>query len=401
MPSAVSQLYQYTHVPRRRRTLIGPTVRLRRKRETTSLLGGLEVPTIDLANYGTPEGNKELAQTLIEAIRTKGFFYVINYGISQEAVDTQFSLGQKFYELPLEEKLKYEPDLDSGDYNGYRPAGRRFLSGGIKDKTEVWNMATKAGHITQPLPKLLDDRKQEIEGLPRYLEHRYRRILVASALTSSPGLARQGAGPLNHLIALALELPEDFFTRVHKWETHDESHLRYMKYSKFTPEEIEKLDDGLWSRGHTDLGTITLLFRQPVAALQIRDHETGSWKWAKPLDGSLTVNTCDALSFLTGGYVKSTVHRVSVPPKDQRHVDRLGLLYFARPQNDLPLKTIDSPVLKREGFTQNEFEAGGHRVPTMGEFTTLKQTWQQKKGVSYQSSEGQEILPGFKGQYFQ
>lgn len=117
--------------------------------------------------------------------------------------------------------------------------------------------------------------------------------------------------PLNHLIALALELSEDFFVNLHKWETHDESHLRYMKYSKFTPEEAEKLDDGLWSHGHTDLGTITLLFRQPVAALQIRDHETGNWKWAKPLDGSLTVNTCDALSFLTGGYIKSTVHRVS------------------------------------------------------------------------------------------
>lgn len=172
--------------------------------------------------------------------------------------------------------------------------------------------------------------------------------------------------PLLHLIAIALELPEDFFTNTHRWNVHDESHLRYMKYSKFSPAEIEQLADGLWSRGHTDLGTITLLFRQPVAALQIRDHLTGEWKWAKPLDGSLTVNTCDALSFLTGGYIKSTVHRVSLPPADQRHVDRLGLLYFARPQNDLPLATVDSPVLKREGYTQNEFEKGGHNVPTMG-----------------------------------
>jgi isopenicillin N synthase-like dioxygenase len=139
-----------------------------------------------------------------------------------------------------------------------------------------------------------------------------------------------------------------------------------MKYTKFTSPEIEQLADGLWSRGHTDLGTITLLFRQPVAALQIRDHVTGDWKWAKPLDGSLTVNTCDALSFLTGGYIKSTVHRVSLPPADQRHVDRLGLLYFARPQNDLPLATVASPVLQREGYTQNEFEKGGHKVPTMG-----------------------------------
>jgi isopenicillin N synthase-like dioxygenase len=69
---------------------------------------------------------------------------------------------------------------------------------------------------------------------------------------------------------------------------------------------------------------------------------------------------------LTGGYIRSTIHRVHVPPKDQQHVDRLGLLYFARPENSLRLNTVDSPVLKREGFTQNEFEAGGHPVPTMG-----------------------------------
>lgn len=68
---------------------------------------------------------------------------MVNFGISQAEVDQQFALGQAFYELPLEEKLKYVPDLDNGDYNGYRPAGRRLLSGGIYDKTEVWNMASK------------------------------------------------------------------------------------------------------------------------------------------------------------------------------------------------------------------------------------------------------------------
>lgn len=364
MPSALPQLYQYTHVP-----------------ETQEKLDWADLPSIDLSKYGTPEGNAELAKTLIDAIRTKGFFYVVNFGISQAEVDQQFALGQAFYELPLEEKLKYVPDLDNGDYNGYRPAGRRLLSGGIYDKTEVWNMATRAGHITQPVPTLLKENLDTIETFAKKLHD-------------------EVLDPLLHLVALALELPGDYFTKVHRWDVHDESHLRYMKYSKFSPAEIAKLDDGLWSRGHTDLGTITLLFRQPVAALQIRDHETGQWKWAKPLDGSLTVNTCDALSFLTGGYVQSTIHRVSVPPPDQRDVDRLGLLYFARPRNDLVLRTVDSPVLKRAGFTQNEFEAGGFPVPTMGEFTVRKQTWQQRKGGSYKDSEGETIVPGFQVQTF-
>lgn len=56
-----------------------------------------------------------------------GFFYVKNFNIPQEDVDRQFALGREFYSLPLEEKLKYhnKQDLESGEYNGYRPAGHR------------------------------------------------------------------------------------------------------------------------------------------------------------------------------------------------------------------------------------------------------------------------------------
>ncbi|GFZ52085.1 hypothetical protein JCM24511_09858 [Saitozyma sp. JCM 24511] len=363
MPIAVPQLFQYAHVP-----------------ETKEDLDWADLPTIDLSKFSTPEGKAELSQILIEAIRTKGFFYVINYGISQEAVDRQFALGQRFYELPLKEKNKYIPDLENGEYNGYRPAGRRVVGGGLPDHVEVYNIPKFNGTRDRDHPELLKENLPEIETFARSLHDKV-------------------LDPLHELIALALELPADFFVKQHKYEDISEDHLRYMKYSKYTPEEIARIDDGLFTQGHTDLGTLTLLFRQPVAALQIKDHATGDWKWAKPLDGSLTVNTCDALSFLTGNFIKSTVHRVSLPPKDQQHVDRLGLLYFARPQNDLVLSTVDSPLLKREGYTQNEFERGGHRVPTMGEFTQLKQKWQQSKSSTYLAKDGETILPGFKGLY--
>lgn len=102
---------------------------------------------VDLSKYGTKEGNAELARVLVDAIRTKGFFYVTNFDIPQAKIDRQFALGQAFYDLPLEEKFKYVPNLDAGDYNGYRPAGRRTLSGGVKEKTEVWNMASKTPGI--------------------------------------------------------------------------------------------------------------------------------------------------------------------------------------------------------------------------------------------------------------
>lgn len=47
------------------------------------------------------------------------------------------------------------------------------------------------------------------------------------------------------------------------------------------------------------MGSLTLLFRQPVAALQVLTKE-GTWKWVKPQTDALTVNIADALQFLTG-----------------------------------------------------------------------------------------------------
>ena len=42
------------------------------------------------------------------------------------------------------------------------------------------------------------------------------------------------------------------------------------------------------------------------------------------------------------------------------------ILITLRPNNDVRLATIkESPVLQREGFTENAFEKGEHHVPTM------------------------------------
>lgn len=84
-----------------------------------------DLVTLDLSLYDTPKGRKELAQTLISAVREKGFFYVKNFGVSQEAVNRQFAIGKAFYDLPLEEKMQYVPDnFAQGGFNGYMPAGR-------------------------------------------------------------------------------------------------------------------------------------------------------------------------------------------------------------------------------------------------------------------------------------
>ncbi|KAF7328393.1 hypothetical protein MVEN_02555000 [Mycena venus] len=375
--------------------------------ETKEHLPWADLVTLDLSLYATPKGRKELAKTLITAVREKGFFYVRNFGVSQEAVNRQFAIGKAFYDLPLEEKLRYVPDnFDKGGFNGYMPAGRIISvdpNTGLKDKVEVYNIPKFNGDFTHDHPAPVLRNLPEIEQFVRDLQTKV-------------------VEPLLTLVAIALELPEDYLRKMHQYEVKSEDHIRHVHEVLETPYERQRAALELGTRAHryiyvhissapatglsafsafakiasvSDLGSFTLLFRQPVAGLQIQDPMTEEWKWVKPQNATLTVNTCDALQLLTGGYVRSTIHRVMPPPKDQQHVDRLGLLYFSRPHNDVKLATIqDSPVLQREGYIKNPFEASGNPVPTMEEWTFAKQKWQRTGYLGPQRA-SKEVLPGF------
>lgn len=200
------------------------------------------------------------------------------------------------------------------------------------------------------------------------------------------------------LFAIVLELPEDHFVQCHRYEAVSDCHLRYMKYHARDADTNAKIGN-VWLKGHTDYGSLTLLFRQPVAALQVRGPD-GSWKWVKPHDGGITVNAADALQFVTRGFLKSSIHRVVAPPPDQADQDRLGVLYFVRPESDLKLKSVDSPLLERLGYSADE-DAELAAGVTAGEWVKAR----VKAGVSNSGQAGgdteeQEIVKGLKTKYY-
>ena len=79
--------------------------------------------------------------------------------------------------------------------------------------------------------------------------------------------------PLLRLFAIVLKLPDqEYLVKQHKYEKKSEDHYRYMLYHPRSDEEWAASGGGA-STGHTDLGTVTLLFRQPVARLQILDED--------------------------------------------------------------------------------------------------------------------------------
>jgi len=349
--------------------------------DTSVELDWADLATLDLSLWDKPNGKHILADQLEKAIQEVGFFYITNFGLDQEQVDRQFALGKAFFELPLEEKEKYLADLEHGGYNGYKPKGLYSVKDEIKDNIEIYNIPKFTEKYHRDQPQLIKEHIKEIEQFSKHVKFNIvDRLLV--------------------LIAIVLELPEDYFTQRHRYDEPADDHLRYMKYHARTREENEKLGQ-LWIRGHTDFGSLTLLFRQPVAALQVQNGN-GDWKWVKAQPGTITVNVADALQYLTGGYLKSSIHRVRAPPADQASLDRLGLLYFVRPEDNLPLIPVKSEKLKRLGIEIREETADG-KVILAGDWVKARVAHGFKSRTTNgmnSSAKEEEILEGVKTKYY-
>ncbi|KAG7150198.1 UPF0676 protein like [Verticillium longisporum] len=163
------------------------------------------------------------------------------------------------------------------------------------------------------------------------------------------------------LFSIILELPDDYFSSRHAYESPSEDHLRYMTYHP-RPLEDDARVQNTWSRAHTDFGSLTLLWSQDVAGLQIKTV-SGEWRYVPPVDNGIVCNVGDTLDFWSAGYLKSTTHRVVRPPQDQAHLHRQGLFYFVRPGDDVDIKPAPSPLLKRLGLIEDDYKA---RAPVTG-----------------------------------
>lgn len=343
--------------------------------ESKHELDWADLVTLDLSTYDAPGGKEKLANQLRDAVQKVGFFYITNFGLSQDEVDHQFAIGKEIFALPEEEKLKHRADLEHGHYSGYRPKGTIELLPGLRDNVEMYNVFKFLSQHERSQPDIIHEHRAEIEKFQRHI-------------------AEDTVQKLLTLISIILELPEDYLSQGHRYDDLSDCHLRYMIYRARTPEENARYNN-LYSRGHTDFGSLTLLFRQPIAALQIRTDD-GGWRWVKPYPGSITVNIADVLQFWTNGYLKSSVHRVVAPPEDQMHLDRLGLLYFLRPAHELDLKTVDSPLLKRLGLVDGGDEAAGIKA---GDWVRMRVKQNQDKPKEGGQKE-KEVLGGVKVKYY-
>ncbi|KAI9925406.1 hypothetical protein MW887_005787 [Aspergillus wentii] len=295
---------------------------------TKQKLDWIELVNIDLSKFDDPTTRKDLARELLQAVTEHGFLTISNHGISKELYTSQVNLSNAVMTLSPDEKLPYEatPEEDArGRYVGFKPSGERGIKGGFHKSLDHYNILVHDPE-NHKHPAVLEPYMEEVEYVMHFIRNNILRKLLV-------------------LVAMILEVPEERVIETHALGKDSTEYLRYMIYNPRTEDDNEKYRD-LYLAGHTDWGTFTFLFAQPISALQILDNH-GTWKWVQYLEDSLVVNVGEALELLTGGLFKATIHRVVKPPVDQEREKRIGVIYFSRPDDDQMLQPIESPLLQR------------------------------------------------------
>jgi isopenicillin N synthase-like dioxygenase len=281
------------------------------------------LPVIDLTPFvsdGSRGDRERVAAEIRRACIDIGFFYLRGHGIAQSELDEAIRWGHRFFELPLEERMKVHKDLSPLGV-GYVPAGGNDRN---PDTREVFSIAREA------LPGEADPaRNRAGESLwPADLVLPGFRAFMTSHLEKRVALTRQ----LLHAFAMSLELPETFFDASHRYMVGS---LVYNYYPPLDPSKIERTQWGI--SPHTDYGSFTVLSQDSLGGLEVR-NAAGDWVEVPPLEGAFVINIGDLFARWTNDLYVSTLHRAV----NYNRGARISCPYFVIPESDVVIDCLET-----------------------------------------------------------
>ena len=249
------------------------------------------------------------ARQIQGACRDRGFFYVAGHGVPAVLTDQLFEASAEFFALPAEDKQEIAMERGGRAWRGYFPVGGELTSGQPDLKEGLYfgaELPDDDPRVRARLP--LHGRNLFPRQVPRLQE------LVLSYMDRLTGVGQSVLAG----IALSLDLPTAYFAGGY---TADPTVLFRIFSYPASPAGF----DG-WGVGeHTDYGVLTLLAQDDSGGLQIAASE--GWIDAPPVPGTFVCNIGDMLDRLTGGWYRSTPHRV----RNLAGKARLSLPFFMDP----------------------------------------------------------------------
>ncbi|CAN5515738.1 2-oxoglutarate and iron-dependent oxygenase domain-containing protein [soil metagenome] len=274
---------------------------------TAARADGASIPLIDIDGLrgADPVRYDQVTAALRAACEDRGFFYIVNHGVSPTLIARMFEATEAFFNQPVDAKAALDKKFSKCN-RGYEPLKAQTLeTGAPPDLKESFYIGEE---VAADDPKVLAGRfntgpNQWPPALPGFRETMEEYFAVASEL---------GAVIVRGL-AHSLSLPAGYFD---PYLQDASATLRLLHY----PPQPPNPSPGEKGCGeHTDFGGVTLLLQDDSGGLQVWDALQQGWIDAPPIPQTYVVNLGDLFARWTNGRYHSTLHRVINVSGHERH----------------------------------------------------------------------------------
>ena len=288
-----------------------------------------ENPVIERISWRSvigPDGHpiREGAGKFGDALNLIGFAIISDAPFRSDLLDRNYDLMNRVFNLGRERLIKRYSHPEIGFQRGYMPTKTEFgiRCGGEPDDKEVMAFGSYHNVYVEDEPEYL---KTAEEYYSACQEVGFKLIEVLSAYLDPDGAERE------YLLGL-FRRPDG--TRI------DDSHMRHIRY----PGSAKRM-----ACAHTDSNILSLLPAATRGGLEVMTNE-GAWVAVETQKGDLVVNAGDMLNMISGGKIRSTLHRVENKSPDP-DIFRHSMPFFYHPDHIQDLHILetcrDEPVDRR------------------------------------------------------
>ncbi|HEY9621154.1 MAG TPA: 2-oxoglutarate and iron-dependent oxygenase domain-containing protein [Crinalium sp.] len=283
-----------------------------------------QIPVINFGRFitGSSSDQMAIASEIYQAFREIGFLYLSHHGISANLIERVLAQSHALFALPGDVKERYAWSAAESNRGYVGVARERLNPTRPGDLKEAFNIGREPS----------SDRPISVTATNRWV----------SELPDFKSTALEFYDACTHLanqiltaMAIALQLPSDFFTLRHDEQQHT---LRLLHYP---PLPADLLNDQVRAGEHSDYGSLTLLFQDSVGGLEVQTVG-GDWIAALPIADTILVNLGDLMERWTNHVFRSTKHRVLIPDAGRSHQSRYSVAFFCEPNPETAIACLES-----------------------------------------------------------
>ncbi|KAJ9270762.1 hypothetical protein DTO212C5_3259 [Paecilomyces variotii] len=338
---------------------------------SSSSTSPFKIPTIDFSAWkdDNPEARLRVAQELVSACKDVGFVYIINHGLPESLLEEAFDWSKKLFSLSQENKMKAPHPEGWAVHRGYSWPGLEKVS---QEKTRGEGSGNGDEELVKKLREVVDCKEsfdigsennpeQPNQWIPDEILPGFRNFMNDFYWDCfSVG------GEILRAIALGLGLDndEDYILKKHSGHNNQ---IRLLHYPSVPAEELESQRMARCP-AHTDWSTITMLFQDDCGGLEVEDiTNPGTFVSATPVKNAIIMNVGDLLQMWSNDSLRSTNHRVALPPLSDRFEgpnrmtrERYSIPYFLSPDPTsliecIPACMSEQNPAKYEPITQADY----------------------------------------------